>query len=569
MSKLNVQGLARRDKGIKGLGGQCTYLIPDEGNVFVSMDLCFPVNETEFLTKKGWKFFDSISEEEEIFQVNPNTLKGSWAIPKRRVDQTITQKWAHYHNSSVDLLVTAEHKMLFIGQINHPTRADKRLYRKIIKANEPEKLTLGCHVPTFCFSDLPKEETVSDTEIWVACMLHADGHYHVDHGVYSIQVSRPRKREKVKELVGFEGNVYAVREGQTLEVEHFNYIKIQNPLLEGKEFKNLELLTERQLDVFVEALSFWDGSFATKNSKTGQFVWGSTKKQEVEKVQTFLSTRGFSTYQKASLKKEINQNTYYSLSIRKQGCVRFSTKRTQPAPSGSTAVSKVDFFDSDQRAVCFEVEEGFLFVRQKGRTYISGNCSGEPTVTAHYSGDIRYRYATLDGVGKPPFWDSDDILMIDDIYLMFMSATKEGKILLKGLWDKTFPEGDFVTQWLKDSKAIKKPIDGDRQYYKMVALALLYGLGPKKLQKQSYEAFNREISFQEAQEIYRAYWHTFSGVKKLADKLQAKGKRGWFPNAFGYRLVFDTSSEFDSTHKACNYLIQSSVSGQRSCRGQT
>jgi DNA polymerase I-like protein with 3'-5' exonuclease and polymerase domains len=50
-------------------------------------------------------------------------------------------------------------------------------------------------------------------------------------------------------------------------------------------------------------------------------------------------------------------------------------------------------------------------------------------------------------------------------------------------------------------------------------------------------------------------------VKKLADKLQAKGKRGWFSNAFGYRLVFDTSSEFDSTHKACNYLIQSSVSG--------
>jgi len=114
--------------------------------------------------------------------------------------------------------------------------------------------------------------------------------------------------------------------------------------------------------------------------------------------------------------------------------------------------------------------------------------------------------------------------MIDDIYLMFMSATKEGKILLKELWGKTFPEGDFVTQWLKDSKAIKKPIDSDRQYYKMVALALLYGLGPKKLQKQSYEAFNREISFQEAQEIYRAYWHTFSGVKKLADSSKQKVK---------------------------------------------
>ena len=84
-------------------------------------------------------------------------------------------------------------------------------------------------------------------------------------------------------------------------------------------------------------------------------------------------------------------------------------------------------------------------IPEEGNVFVSMDLtSGEPTVTAHYSGDIRYRYATLDGAGQPPFWDSEDILMIDDIYLMFMSATKEGKILLKELWDKTFPEGDFT-----------------------------------------------------------------------------------------------------------------------------
>lgn len=201
-------------------------------------------------------------------------------------------------------------------------------------------------------------------------------------------------------------------------------------------------------------------------------------------------------------------------------------------------------------------------VPSKGNVFVSlDQQAGEPTVTAHYSKDKRYMYATLTGAGKEPFWDTEGILMIDDIYLMFMSATSEGKVTMRALWQQSFPDGDFLTQWMKDPKVIKKKIEDDRQYYKMVALALLYGLGPGKLQKQSYEAFNREITLEQAKAIYQAYWLTFKDVKALATRLQAKAHRGWFINEFGYCLNFDTSKETDSTHKACNYLIQSSVSG--------
>lgn len=174
--------------------------------------------------------------------------------------------------------------------------------------------------------------------------------------------------------------------------------------------------------------------------------------------------------------------------------------------------------------------------------------SGEPSVTAEYSGDPRYRYATVDGVGKRPYWDGD-VLMISDIYLMTASVSPIGRDLMRATANES-----WCDRWLTDEAACKKPLKKMREIVKMLCLALGYGMQPKKMVKQCREhGFLMDLATAKA--FYEAYWRLFSGVRRLADSLAAvAGRDRQIINQFGFRMTPEPRLAF-------NYTIQSSVSG--------
>jgi hypothetical protein len=180
--------------------------------------------------------------------------------------------------------------------------------------------------------------------------------------------------------------------------------------------------------------------------------------------------------------------------------------------------------------------------------------SGEPSVSAHYSGDFFYRWATVDGVGKDPFYNDSGVLMIDDIYLMVMSVSPLHARIMREAFDTKYDGLSFVEQWWKDADVIKSKLKKHRNLAKMLALAISYGMGPKQMVKQCYDS-GYSLDIAAAKAFHRAYWKLFADVKKLADKLAARVERdGFIVNQFGYRLV-------PEPHKAFNYYVQSSVSG--------
>ena len=71
-------------------------------------------------------------------------------------------------------------------------------------------------------------------------------------------------------------------------------------------------------------------------------------------------------------------------------------------------------------------------IPDEGRVFLSMDLgAGEPTCTAHYSQDPRYFHASVGGIGQPPYVYSDGVLMIDDVYIMFMSKTPIGSPIIK------------------------------------------------------------------------------------------------------------------------------------------
>lgn len=206
-------------------------------------------------------------------------------------------------------------------------------------------------------------------------------------------------------------------------------------------------------------------------------------------------------------------------------------------------------------------EEGLMstLLPAPGCVFVSSDFTqGEPTVTTHYSRDEMYRYASFDGVGKPPHYTHFNeyyVLKIDDIYLMTMSVSPFGKQRLMEAFNATYGGLTFAEQWVKDSEIIKKVLKKERQLHKVLCLGIGYGMQAKKLVQTAYEN-GYVITFAEAKKFHRLYWSLFSGVARLGKILEAQFTvQGYLVNEFGYRLVPE------SARLAYNYWVQSSVSG--------
>ena len=193
---------------------------------------------------------------------------------------------------------------------------------------------------------------------------------------------------------------------------------------------------------------------------------------------------------------------------------------------------------------CFEADPEKVFVS-------SDFTSLEPSITAHFSKDPNYRYATFDGIGKKPYIENG-ILMIDDIYLMVASQ-------LPGLKEPVlefFSDPAMCEKWVEDSDWCKsqKLIKGPRKNAKPACLGFNYGMGPKRFVKQCYDA-GIPMGLSQAKAMYAAYWKLFPEIRQLTKVLEITfKKRGFFVNPFGYRLTTEP-------HKAYNAVIQSSASG--------
>lgn len=198
---------------------------------------------------------------------------------------------------------------------------------------------------------------------------------------------------------------------------------------------------------------------------------------------------------------------------------------------------------------CIVADDGYVFISQDVVAL-------EPTITAEMSQDPMYRYATMDGIGKRPYYDGT-VLMIDDIYLMSASQFPPTR---DRLWDifhnHTMPTGlSFADQWLEDSEVCKDYCKkAVRNFAKVACLGIGYGMGARKF-RTTAEENGSIISFKEAKATIDAYWNLFKGLKALRDTLAWVAKqKGAFENLFGYRCTPDP-------HKAMNSSTQSNASG--------
>lgn len=194
-------------------------------------------------------------------------------------------------------------------------------------------------------------------------------------------------------------------------------------------------------------------------------------------------------------------------------------------------------------------------VADKDKVIVSVDLSaGEPTVTAHYSGDKNYTDASFGMVGKEPYYENG-YLKIDNIYLTASSFSPLGRQKVREAFERTYDGVSFAETWLRSPNKIKSSLKDIIALHKILVLGIGYSMGPKKMVKSAYDK-GYHLTLKDAKEFYNNYWAWCPKVRKLSDDLTTKFNRdGYLVNDFGFRLVPD------SDYKALNYWIQSSVSG--------
>lgn len=433
--------------------------IAPKGYKIVAADWCLHP-DMEILTENGFKNVIDINTNEKVYQVNKDTLEGSYTVPSRIIQKDYDGPIYEFGNQRGSLKVTQNHRMLWVGQY-HKTRADKEHYRLESLSNEGiprEGLNFAVgSVKENTFSNFSKKE------IWKACLLQADANYVEEEDTYRIEVSKIRKRNKIRKLLGTEGKVSkSIRPCHTLITEKWR-TKNDTPLLTKKNLL-VEKIGSNQIDMFVEALVFWDGSL-----KEGKYLtWSNTDYNLVQRVQILLIKNNYEA--KLSVVRHSNpkHKDLFCLKIKKRSRIR---------------LRKCDYkvYNFKGTVGCVTVPEGYIVVRDKksGQTFVTGNCQLEPRLFTHVTQDTNLIKAFNSGE------DFYSRIAIDVLGLDEYSANP------------------------KDKNYLKKNSPKDRNRSKVFCLAIPYGAEAGRISK------SMNIEFQEANDLINKYLNTYPGLKGM------------------------------------------------------
>jgi hypothetical protein len=477
--------------------------IAPRGYNCVSLDLCFHP-DTEILTDTGWKTFDKLSLYDKVMQVDKDTLEGSFVTPTRVIWKDYEGLMHVIGNKRGELSVTEGHTMLYVGQI-HKTRKDKQNWRKVAKAEEGVP-TLGSHFATAVTTKFgrvfPKEE------IWMAAMLQADGHLLKNYSrgdKYTVQVSKPRKRAKVVELVGKTGTLRGVRVGHTLPTEYWGHIEFSSELLDKKHF-NIKKICRSQRDEVFEAISFWDGH---KEGNRCSYV--TTVKEQAEDIQEYFVTAGYECHIKRTVPPIKHHSVYYRVTINKTDRFRLRYQDKHE-------------YHYKGKVGCVTVPSGFVLVRNQGRCMVSGNCAIEPHVLAHFSQDRTLM--EVYGKGAKP---GHDIYFIAG---MSIPGIKEKILPYYNLKD---PDPAAIKELKEREGKLRKTL------LKPAYLGWIYGIGPGTL------ATDLRIDKTLASKILRGMDKQFQGRHIFNMELEKKWRanNGYFINGRGRPICVDRTKKKD------------------------
>ena len=322
--------------------------------------------QTEALTRTGWKSYKDLSTDDEILTLDPETDAIRWQ-PVQAVNVYQHQGYLTKWSGKVDALTTDNHRWL--AQTVDGNRFIARSSRR--EGNDPaledlyreDKIIVGGGTP-LAFADAPKwADEFVETVAWYIC----DGSDHVNQqGYHSVHLSGKKDHKvaawrRLAEWWSQQGATFREgvlrKNGQTPFYLGKGVVSALQQVTKRKQVdpEFLSQLTYAQAELFYRTLMVADGHVRRSSER-----WGQVDQGRVDTFQMLAAMLGKRTRKPGN----DHQVQVYSDRYVNAKTVRANADELEP-------------YDGD--IWCPTVESGVWFARRNGSTYWTGNTSPQGT----------------------------------------------------------------------------------------------------------------------------------------------------------------------------------------------
>lgn len=371
--------------------------------------------ETEVLTKQGWKFWKDVTMEDEFCTLSPSSRKIEYQRPVRLFKKKYSGKMIHFNTRNLDLKVTPNHNMLIEnlkGELSL-IRADKYAFSSKIYHNGIPKRGIwtgkkqdlfelkGIEGTKYCFGHeypFTSPDRTFDMKDWMAFLgiFLSEGWYskiknrNKDY-LFIISQKKPHVRKQIKELferMGIHYNEKIVKNGFGVHCKTLHsYLKqfgLQKARFIPREVLELD---KEYLEILYHWLMLGDGSV----SKNGQETYYTCSKQLAGDVQELIIKLGYGS--RITTKDKLYHgkvNRIYEVS-----------KHIKSNKYWIQTHKKIEVEDYCGKIYCAEVPNHTLMVRRNGKATWCGNSVGVVTINCArlgylFKGDKESLYNRLD-----------------------------------------------------------------------------------------------------------------------------------------------------------------------------
>lgn len=367
---------------------------------------CF-VDDTEFLTKDGFKNFTEINQDDELGTIFLGSYKHRQHLgiefqkPLEKFSGTFSGNLYNFIGNHLDVCVTPNHRMVVrrCSRKNGQIIDDAPIFETASRLGDcyqflvsPEPKKNSQNIAFEQAKDLPDDFSF-DNYLRLMGWYLSDGCALFRNGnIKEIRISQ-KKGGKLswhmarfcsqnKKIANCSINEYVRKPSICRNYEITERIlSVRNKNIKAKILKDcgtkkdkriplwVYSLSKRQMNILLTSLSRGDGTIKTHNTKESSEIYYSNNKLLADDVQRLAFTCGYETNlygPYTSMNSKINKEcTMYHVHIRK-------TNKRYKTLTKSNNLKKI--FVTNQKIVCFSVPNGTLITRRNGCISIQGNC---------------------------------------------------------------------------------------------------------------------------------------------------------------------------------------------------
>lgn len=323
--------------------------IPYQGTIIAH---CFS-EDTELLTKHGWKGIDELNEGDIISTLNRETglMEYQPAINKFVYDNYVGDMY-HMSSSCADHLVTSNHKMIYESYGSYKECLAEDFFVKGAKLPVSAKLNNENNIDYY--------NSINELRFHVWCITDGSIHYTQKNGNlnYRFHLKKDRKKERLFNLVkdlGYELNISEEDDNGTI---HF-YVKNLDPKFNKFLSKDVHrFLNYEQTMALLQEWKHTDGSASEANPDTGMQLYTNVK-DHADIIQELCTIYGHKST--CTPCKKDGYADVYSLHVK----MNATHIRSDDINKGIVNYSG--------RVWCVETENHTLVAKRNGKILITGN----------------------------------------------------------------------------------------------------------------------------------------------------------------------------------------------------